>query len=319
MTSLIKGLHHVTAIAGGARRNLDFYRRTLGLRFVKKTVNFDDPTTYHLYYGDRTGSAGTIMTFFPWEAMDAGVRGLGQVSVTQFAVPPASLDFWAARLEAGGGQVTGRDRRFGEERLLVADPDGLDLALVARSGDDRQPWLGDGLSEATAIRGFHGVTLALPEEAGARAVLEGVLGYRRIAAEEDGGGGRQIRYQAPGDVAAGVVDVALDPGAATGRMGTGTVHHVAFAVADRAAQQEVRTAVQAAGLAVTPVIDRNYFWSIYFRIPGGVLFEVATEEPGFLVDESEADLGRSLKLPEQHEPRRTEIERLLSPLESEAS
>ncbi|MCC2662598.1 MAG: ring-cleaving dioxygenase [Geminicoccaceae bacterium] len=311
MTAIIEGLHHVTAISGPAQRNLDFYAKVLGLRFVKKTVNFDDPSVYHLYYGDRQGTPGTVMTFFPWERMGRGRPGVGEVSLTQFAVPPGSLPFWRTRLEANAALVSGPAEAFGEAGLLGEDPDGLKFALVVPADeDDREPWTTAGIERAVAIRGFHGVTLTLADAAPTAVLLEDLLGYERLGEEA----GTQ-RYATPQARHARIVDLVARPDGQRALQGGGSVHHIAFAVADRAAQLEVRRRLAAAGHGVTPVIDRNYFYSIYFRSPGGVLFEIATAEPGFAVDEPEGELGQNLRLPAQHEHLRAELLRLLPPLE----
>lgn len=310
MSETINGLHHVTAISGDPQRNLDFYAKTLGLRFVKKTVNFDDPGTYHLYYGDEVGTPGTALTFFPWEHLPRGQSGTGETSITWFAVPAGSLDFWRQRLEAAGAPVRDPERVFGEERLVFEDPDGLRVALVVPvDGDERTPWTTGEVGEAVAVRGFHGITLMLDEAASTARVLTELFGYQPAGQE-----GNASRYATPNARHARFVDIVEAPNAERALQGRGSVHHVAFSVADRAAQAKMRERIAAAGHNVTPQIDRNYFYSIYFRTPGGVLFEVATEEPGFTVDEPVAELGRNLKLPRQHEPLRAELERTLPPL-----
>jgi glyoxalase family protein len=310
MPAKINGLHHVTAISGGAQRNLDFYVKVLGLRFVKKTVNFDDPTVYHLYYGDEVGSPGTALTFFPWEHLQRGRAGVGETSLTQFSVPPGSLSFWQRRLEAAGVPGSGPERWFGEERLILEDPDGLRAALVVPGkADGRKPWLTEEIGEDVAIRGFHGVTLTLASRGPTGELLTEVMGYELLEKE-----GERSRYASPSADHARFVDIVEEPRGPHALQGGGSVHHIAFSVEDRAAQNEFRERLRAAGHAVTPQIDRNYFFSIYFRSPGGVLFEIATQEPGFTVDEPVAELGRNLKLPAQHEHLRSEIERTLPPL-----
>ncbi len=310
MAPTINGLHHITAISGPAQRNLDFWAGVLGLRFVKKTVNFDDPGTYHLYYGNEVGTPGTVLTFFPWAGVPRGRHGVGEASLTQFAVPPGSLPFWRRRLEARDVSVDGPRRRFEEEFLLARDPDGLEFVLVVpAAADERAPWTTAELGSDVAIRGFHGVTLTLAEAAPTAALLEEVLGYQAIGAEDG-----IERYASPRAGQARFVDIDARPGRERAFQGAGSVHHIAFAVVDRAAQMAVRDRLVAAGHPVTPQIDRNYFYSIYFRSPGGVLFEIATEEPGFTVDEPAAELGRHLKLPRQHEHLRAELERVLPPL-----
>ena len=310
MTGTISGLHHITVISGNAQRNLNFYANVLGLRFIKKTVNFDDPSVYHLYYGDEVGTPGTVLTFFPWEHARRGRRGVGEASLTQFSIPPGSLPFWRERLERAGAPVAGPSAVFGEERLVFEDPDGMKAALVVAADlDQRTPWTTTEIGEESAIRGFHGVTLSLAAHAATAEFLTALLGYDAAGKE-----GNTYRYAMPPTRPARFVDIVELPGGQPALQGGGSVHHVAFSVTDRAAQGEVRDRLVHAGYQVTPQIDRNYFFSIYFLSPGGVLFEVATEEPGFTADEPVAELGRHLKLPPQHEPRRAEIERALPPL-----
>lgn len=311
--SPVQGLHHVTAISAGAQRNLDFYAGALGLRFVKKTVNFDDPGTYHLYYGDRLGRPGTAITFFPWENAYRGQVGAGQVTITQYAVPTGSLGFWKDRLPDRGARLIAEETLFGEDRLILQDPDGLLIALVATDKDDREPWTTAEIGAEAAIRGFHGVTIALRDGAGVAEILTGLFGYELLA-EEDENRGRIARYATPNARTARFVDIQTGDDLPAGVDGAGTVHHVAFSVPDRAAQKQVQEAVARAGHRVTPQIDRDYFHAIYFRTPGGVLFEVATDEPGFARDEDPAHLGEALKLPRQHEPLRERLERVLPPL-----
>ncbi|MEL6127280.1 MAG: ring-cleaving dioxygenase [Pseudomonadota bacterium] len=308
MTDHVQGLHHVTAIAGSAAGNLHFYRDALGLRFVKKTVNFDDPGTYHLYYGDEVGSAGTIMTFFPWEGIRQGAAGAGQVTLTQFAVPDGSLDFWRARLPGFGAVFVRDETLFDDARAIFTDPDGLAFALVERA-DARSPWLVSGVGSEVAIRGFTGVTLSVRDGSSTAAVLTEVFGY---AAEGEDGATHRFRARSG---AADVVDLHVDATMPLGREGSGSVHHVAFSVPDRTAQRAMKARMEAAGLRVTEQIDRDYFWAIYSRVPEGILFEVATDEPGFAVDEPVDELGTGLKLPKQHEPLRERIEAVLPALE----
>ena len=313
---LVHGLHHVTAIAGGAQRNLSFYADALGLRFVKRTVNFDDPGTYHLYYGDETGSAGTIMTFFPWEGATPGRVGAGQVTITQFAVPLGSLEFWRSRLPKMGAELVAREEQvFGETRAVFTDPDGLVFALVEVADDGRMPWVGADIEADVAIRGFRGVTLAVRNGAATLGILRDVFGYEDVGEVAIGTTGAKLtRLVMPGS-SAGVVDIRRDPSLSQGVDGTGTVHHVAFGVADRAAQLAVRERMVAAGHRVTEQINRDYFWAIYSRTPDGILFEVATDEPGFAADEPVATLGESLRIPAQHEDLRTAIEARLPTLD----
>ncbi|MEO0912921.1 MAG: ring-cleaving dioxygenase, partial [Pseudomonadota bacterium] len=295
------------------QENLDFYAKALGQRFVKKTVNFDDPGTYHLYYGDEAGAPGTIMTFFPWAGVPKGSVGAGQVSITHYAVPPGSLAFWRQRLPAHGATLIAEETVFGEARAVFEDPHGLVLALV-EAEDTRTPWLADGIGPDEAVRGFHGVTLALHEAGPTAKLLEDVFEYQEVA-KAPLGTGERIRYRASHGTHAGIVDLHVDPSLPAGRDGAGTVHHVAFSVADRAAQAEVQARLRAAGQQVTQQIDRDYFWAIYTRTPGGILFEVATAEPGFAVDEPLESLGTALKLPSQHEAKRARIEAVLPVLE----
>ncbi|SEA75904.1 ring-cleaving dioxygenase [Rubrimonas cliftonensis] len=302
----VEGLHHVTAIASSASGADRFYSHALGLRRVKQTVNFDDPGAWHLYYADGAGAPGTVMTFFVWPGARRGRRGAGQVALTQFAVPPGALSFWRARLPGLGATPVDGEAPFGDAAALFADPDGLLFALV-ETEDARAPWTTPEIDPAIAIRGFRGVTLSLSDGAGVGEVLR-LFGYAWEATAPG-----LTRWRLPGS-AAGVVDVRENPDEPQGSDGAGTVHHVAFAVKDRAAQLAVRAAMEAHGLRVTEPIDRDYFWAIYARTPGGVLFEVATDEPGFAVDEPFESLGEALKLPRRHEPLRDRIEAALPPL-----
>jgi glyoxalase family protein len=309
MLDQIQGLHHVTAMASGARANNAFFTEVLGLRRVKKTVNFDAPDVYHLYYGDAAGSPGTIMTYFPFPDIGERKRGTGEVGLTRFAAPHEALPFWAERLARAGVEGLRSETAFGEERLAFLGPDGDELALVATKGDDRAPWTGGGAPAEAAIRGFQGVTLRLAE-AGPTEELLGFMGFEPEARD-----GALARWRKPGGNGADAIEIetALDGRRAV--PGAGSVHHIAFAVADRAAQLEVRRAIAGAGYQVTPPIDRDYFWAIYFRTPGGVLFEVATNEPGFARDEDPAHLGEGLMLPRQHAHLRASLERRLEPIE----
>lgn len=309
MTVTINGLHHVTAISAGARRNFAFYTRVLGLRFVKKTVNFDDPTVYHLYYGNEVGAPGTALTFFPWEHLGRGRGGVGEASETQYSVPPGSLPFWRTRLEDAGAAVAGPKTIFGQPRLVFEDPDGMKGVLVESPDDDRTPWMIAGIGEEAAVRGFHGITLSLDDPTPTGELLTGLMDYEAAGRE-----GNRHRFVNRHTGTARVVDVEVLGGGQRALQGAGSVHHVAFSVPDRAAQADVRQRLSAAGFPTTPQIDRSYFYSIYFRSPGGVLFEVATEEPGFTVDEPVAELGRNLRLPARHEHLRPELERTLPPL-----
>ena len=310
------GIHHVTAIAGDPQRNLHFYAGVLGLRFVKRTVNFDDPTTYHFYFGDATGAPGSILTFFPWPDGQPGRVGTGQVADVALAIPPASLGWWLARLVAHGVRHEIPTRRFGGEQVLaLRDPDGLRLELVAHAGAAaREGWGGGAVPSEHAVRGIHGVTLWEDGLEDTAALLTGQLGFREVASD-----GATFRYAA-GDAAPGAfVDVRVAPDFWSGATGVGTVHHVAFRMTDDAEQAAVRQQLAGQGLNVTPPLDRQYFRSVYFREPGGVLFELATDAPGFLVDEPFELLGTTLRLPPQHERMRGDLERVLPPLDVEAA
>ncbi|MBR0556428.1 VOC family protein [Ciceribacter sp. L1K23] len=302
MLTQIKGLHHVTSMAADAQENNDFFTKTLGLRRVKKTVNFDAPDVYHLYYGDEVGNAGTIMTYFPFANMGKGKRGAGEVAETVFSIPRGTLPYWQERLsKLGVGNLETYDL-FGEKRLRFAGPDGDGFALAEVDGDERAPFDGGPVPVADGIHGFRGVTMRLRDE-GASAELLKFMGYEAIDKQ-----GEMVRYVKPGGNGADYVDLEVLPGAAPAMQGAGSVHHVAFAVEDRAAQLEVRKALMDTGYNVTPVIDRDYFWAIYFRTPGGVLFEIATNEPGFARDEDTANLGSALKLPTRYQQYRSQIE-----------
>ena len=308
MLNQIKGLHHVTSIAGDAAQNNRFFTDTLGLRRVKKTVNFDAPDVYHLYYGDETGAPGSVMTYFPFPNAARGTAGVGEVGTTVFSVPEGSLGFWRDRLAAEGVANLAEGSAFGQSRLSFDGPDGDGFALIEQPGDTRTPWAGNGVGADEAIRGFHSATMRL-RDGGAMAELLGFMGYERLDTD-----GTTTRFAVPGGTA-GVIDVETLPGAPAARQGAGSVHHIAFAVENRERQLEVRRALLDTGYQVTPVIDRDYFWAIYFRTPGGVLFEVATNEPGFERDEDRAHLGEALKLPTQHEHLRPFLEEHLQPLE----
>lgn len=310
----VAGIHHVTAIASDPQRNLDFYVGLLGLRFVKRTVNFDDPHTYHFYFGDEAGTPGSIMTFFPWPRAFRGRQGTGQVAVTSFAILPAATGFWIERLLRHGIQYEGPRNRSdgsGEQSIAFKDHDGLMLELVAHeSAEARSAWEhAAGIPSEHAIRGFHSVTLWEEKGQDTERVLTEVLGFRAV---REASGTRRF---AAGDGGAGtLVDVRTIGGFVSGQPGAGTVHHVAFRVADDSAQLDVRSQVIQAGYQPTAVIDRDYFHSVYFREPGGVLFELATDQPGFAIDESRDALGQQLRLPRQYEPHRAEIEAVLPPI-----
>lgn len=298
------GIHHVTAIAGPARRNLDFYTHVLGLRLVKKTVNFDDPGTYHFYFGDSVGSPGSILTFFPWEHVAPGRTGIGTTQETAFRVPASALGFWTHRFIEQGVEHGALEKRFGQSVLPFKDPHGTSLALVgvADAATDNA-WTSGDIPAEHAIQGLEGVTLLVENGEPTGAILADVFGFREVARE-----GSLVRYK--GDSTLGnVVDVRSAGGFLPGRMGGGSVHHVAFRAADDEHQAEmIRKLAEKHGIHPTEQKDRNYFRSVYFREPGGILFEIATDGPGFGADETPEDLGSKLKLPAFLEKRRQDIE-----------
>jgi len=307
---MIGGIHHVTAIARDPQENVDFYTDVLGLRLVKRTVNFDDPGTYHLYYGDEQGRPGTIITFFPWPMARRGSHGAGQATVTSFSVPQGALGYWTERLERHGVAFESPRPRFEEEVLTLLDSDGLKLELVAHArAGERAPWESGPVPAEHAVRGFEGVTLTEWNPAVTAELLTATLGFR--AAGETGD---RFRFESGAGGPGTRVDVVARPDAPRGHVAAGTVHHVAFRVADDASQQEWQRKLQERGLHVSPVMDRQYFHSIYFREPGGVLFEIATDPPGFTWDEPVAELGSGLRLPPWLEKERRTIESILPPL-----
>ena len=310
MENQINGIHHITAIAGKAKRNVDFYTKTLGLHLVKKTVNFDDPNTYHLYYGDKVGTPGTILTFFPWKGIAAGRRGARQVSEIAYSVPENSLDFWLKRLDDHNVIYNKVSEKFGEQYLSLLDPDGLKLELtVAKNADTRLPWETDEIKAEHALKGFHNITISTNKMQPTADVLTGVLGYRLLEQHVN-------RYRFINDNVdnANIVDLVEVAGEAAGHVAGGSVHHVAFRVKDEKTLMEYRDRIAKLGLNITDKIDRNYFYSLYFREPGGVLFEIATDNPGFAVDEPVEELGTHLMLPAQYEAQRSQIEQTLPSL-----
>ncbi|ADW68051.1 ring-cleaving dioxygenase [Granulicella tundricola] len=313
MRSPIVGLHHVTAFSSNPQRNLDFYTEILGLRFVKRTVNFDDPGTYHFYFGDDAGSPGTIMTTFPGPRSARGQAGVGETSHVAFSIPLASLDYWHTRLTGLGVLVERTGKRFSEEVLTLADPDGMKIELVGTADviAPKAPRFADVPAEHS-IRGFFGVSLLLHAAEKTAAVLN-MMGFAKVAEE-----GNRQRFSAPGDALGNHIDLVIDPAAKYGHFGAGSVHHIAFRAKDDEAQKEWRALIEQT-LDVTPVLDRDYFHSIYFREPGGVLFELATDNPGFATDESIDTLGERLCLPEWVEPQRAKIEARVAPIELKKS
>jgi glyoxalase family protein len=302
------GIHHVTAIAGPARRNVDFYIRTLGLRMVKKTVNFDDPSTYHFYYGDETGQPGTILTFFPGEHVAASRLGVGETQETLFRVPEVSIGYWTHRFIEKGVAHEPVDKRFGETVLSFKDLDGMRLALVAVPGAENEPaWSSGEVPDEHAIRGFHSVSLLLRDAAPTGAILTDVFGFSEAGRE-----GSTVRFKADGTAIGGIVDIRVAGDFLRGRQGGGSVHHMAFRAPDDEAEfAMMKKLAENHNIRTTDQKDRNYFRSLYFREPGGVLFEIATDIPGFTIDEPVSSLGTSLKLPPQYEPRRKDIEAVL--------
>jgi len=306
----LHGLHHITAITSDARKNVDFYTRVLGLRFVKKSVNQDDPGTYHLYYGDYAGSPGTILTFFPWAGAPRGRPGHGQAYATAYSIPVGALPFWQKRFSDLDIQVGEVETRFGEQVLTFFDPDGLRLELVATAeADSRAPAPSKDVPAERAIRGFHSSTLGLTSATATAAVLVDTMGYRQVASA-----GARTRYTVATGGPGTYVDLFTNPKLPRGLNGAGTIHHVAFRTPDDAHQEEALKSLHAHGLSSSPIIDRAYFKSLYYREPGGVLFEVATDQPGFAIDEPIEALGQKLSLPPRLEPHRAEIEAALPKL-----
>ena len=311
MTHPILGLHHVTATVDQAQPDLDFAIETLGLRLVKKTVNFDNHHVYHFYYGDERGTPGTIWTTFPYHGrgVRVGSKGAGQVTVTSFSVPAASLPFWRKRLTERGITVTDLAPRFGAESIACSDASGLNVELIGSSGDTRSPWRSGSVGADHAIRGLHSVTMVVRSPERTLALMRELLGFT-VVDEHD----RVVRVGVNGNAPGRTIDIVCDPDAAPAMNGLGTVHHVAMAIASGDEQLRLQQELIKYGCQVTEVRDRCYFTSIYFREPGGVLFEVATVAPGFTVDEPLDTLGRGLQLPPWEEPHRAEIEAGLAPI-----
>ena len=309
MPASVPGIHHVTAITADVQKNVDFYVTVLGLRFIKQTVNFDVPDTYHVYFGDYVGTPGSAMTFFGWPHLPWRAQGTGQVLTVAFAVPPASLGFWSDRLRRLGVDAA-TERRFGRDVLAFPDADGIRIALVGEASDDRWvPWQDGPVPERHAIRSFHSVELAVAEEEPSARFLIDTMGFRETGRE-----GPRVQFETGAGGPAATAQIRVAPELHRGEEATGTVHHVAWRALDDEHQLAWREAVIAAGADVTPVIERKYFRSIYFREPGGVLFEVATDEPGFTVDEPAGALGSGLQLPAWHEHTRPDLEVSLPPI-----
>jgi glyoxalase family protein len=304
----ILGLHHVTATVDDAAADLDFYAGVLGLRLIKRTVNFDNPSVYHFYYGDERGTPGTIWTTFPYKGwgVPPGRHGAGQITTTTFSVPIGSLDFWRARLQQPGALPRDIAAEGGQRGLIVTDPSGLQIRLLEAGDDTRVPWSASGVSADSAIRGLDSVTLTLDRPEPTIALAIEVLGFRVVAESH-----HSIRLAVNGDLPGRRLELTFGTGGPAARNGLGTVHHVAMAIATAEEQRRLREDLVSRSHPVTEVLDRQYFQSIYFREPGGVLFEVATVSPGFTVDEDPAELGRELKLPPWEEVNRSRIERSL--------
>jgi glyoxalase family protein len=307
MENRILGLHHITAIAGQAQRNYDFYTKVLGLRLVKKTVNFDDPGTYHFYFGDEVGAPGSILTFFPWEGVQKGHIGTGMATEIGYSVPKRSLEFWEARFKENKVAHKPVNERFGEQYLQFEDRDGLLLNLIVPNAEDnRKPWTTNEANESVAIKGFHSIVLTVRDNEPTAKILTDIFGYKLVGQEEG-------RYRLSTDAiqTANIVDIVEEPNGQRGINAGGTNHHVAFRVKDDNVLMEFREKVRSAGFNITEKIDRNYFYSLYFREPGGVLFEIASDNPGFATDESVSELGTHLMLPPQYEGSRKRIEEVL--------
>lgn len=301
------GIHHITAIVGHPQENADFYAGVLGLRLVKKTVNFDDPGTYHLYFGDEGGNPGTIITFFPWVDAYPGKIGDGQVGVTSYVVPTGAMPFWEKRLEKFEVPFT-KSERFGEIYIAFSDPHGLQLEIVEREAGDKNTWNVDGIDPDVAIKGFGGATLLSSRPEKTAELLEKVMGLEKVG-EENG----LIRFQSSADIG-NIIDLKATP-SGHGQMGVGTVHHIAWRAIDDADQLDWQKYIADNGYGVTPVQDRNYFNAIYFREHGNILFEIATDPPGFAIDEPFEKMGEKLMLPEQYEMYRPRLEDRLIPIE----
>jgi glyoxalase family protein len=308
MNPSITGLHHVTAIASDPQRTLDFYVGLLGLRFVKRTVNFDDPASYHFYFGDARGNPGTILTFFAWPGARRGIRGTGQIEAPAFAIPPDSVGYWLDRFKEHHVPAEKALARFGEGVLRFADPDGLVIELIVSiSSAGFEPWADSTVPVEHSLRGFHGVSIALEGYEQTAKLLTETFGYRLVEQLNN-----RFRLAAPSEAGAGrIVDLLCTPDGSPGRVAAGSVHHVAFRARDDAEQFVWRERLVDLGYNVTPVIDRTYFHSIYFREPGSVLFEIATDPPGFTLDESLDELGNQLRLPPWLEPTRSQVEEVL--------
>ena len=310
MVKGVLGIHHVTAISSDPQKTLDFYAKILGLRLIKLTINYDDPTTYHVYFGDEIGHPGTVLTFFPWPSQPGGRKGSGQATKTSFSIPQESAKYWQDRLKSHSVSLEASRKRFGETVLSFEDHDGQGLELVeTKVIEDMTGWREGPVPKEHAIRGLHSVTLLEEVLERTESVLVDTLGFRQVGEEEN-----RFRYEAEKGAAGTIVDIVSRPDSKRGFVSVGTVHHVAFRALDDEHQKDLRQEILKADLNVTQVINRNYFHSIYFREHGGVLFEVATDQPGFAIDESPEKLGTSLALPPWLENSRAEIEKNLPPV-----
>jgi len=306
----IQGLHHITAVASDHQRNVDFYRNILGQRLVKKTVNFDDPGTYHFYYADAAGTPGSVLTFFPWANTRRGMRGNGTTNAFAYNIPDGSLGFWQDHLKRNGIHTEAVEQRFGVDVLAFDDPDGMRIELTTSDQQSALEDWGEGpVDPRHALQGFHSATLWLDNVEPTAEVLTRLMGYTFIGQE-----GSRYRFNGGPDALAGIIDIVHRPGGSRAAFGAGSIHHIAFRVPNDPTQLAYQLSLRAAGLGVTEVRDRNYFHSIYFREPGGVLFEIATNNPGFTADEPLESLGEALKLPAWFEVQRAEIESVLAPL-----
>lgn len=327
----IFGIHHITAIAGNPQKNIDFYTSFLGLRLVKLTVNFDDPQTYHFYYGDNIGRPGTILTFFPWQDMPKGFRGTGQVITTSFLIPENSFEYWINRLKSQGVSYTGPVKRFedsNEQVITLYDPDGMEIELIAHKDAEKKKdhvWRNGPIPEEFATRGFHSATLSLEGYERTADLLIENMGFSKTKSD-----GKRFRFEIKDKEkiidrfysnkqkreldllnSSSTVDLVCLPYTQRGSMGVGTIHHIAWRTPNDESQLDVRKTIVNTGLDATPVIDRTYFHSVYFREPGGILFEITTDSPGFMIDQKEEELGQKLLLPKWFEPERDNLERIL--------
>src|SRR6185503_10545063 len=307
----IKGLHHVTAVTGNGQRNVDFYRNVLGQRLVKRTVNFDAPETYHFYFADEVGNPGSVLTFFAWPNMRRGVRGNGETNAVAYSVPVGSRNFWQEHLQRNGIMPKPIEKRFGEAVLAFDDPDGMRVELVETSDLPKISfWKQGPIPQEYALHGFHSVTLWLEEVRDTAELLTAQMGYRAGGQEEN-----RHRFVSGANAVGRIIDLVEGPDRVQAGLGAGSIHHIAFRAPNDEQQLEYQSLIRNAGFNVTDVLDRSYFHSIYFREHGGVLFEIATDSPGFAIDEPVNALGETLKLPEWLEPNRTEIESSLPRLE----